>query len=270
MVQRRSFLSFLGLSGLFSLLPGVPRKANATIADWNDPATWARWYEVHPRRISSPATESELILNYSRVVLQPRAMDLAIALETAFGWSPTPVQPTIGFLGAGYAWTVEALETMGYTRVVGTDISSFIQTTQTDTEEADIDAAITAAGLDPSSGRGLLHKNAIWTDPGTKGRSSRGVLNEGASTPGSRNRLKNSIGLLPNEDVDWLLSEYLVEVATDAEILSQLATYDDLGTNIVHIIQGGDGTNSQPDGNWKGTAGWRTFLDDNGFSTHQL
>ena len=239
------------------------------IADWDDPATWARWYNVSARRISKPQAEQDIRLTYSRVVLQPHAVKLATALESAFGWT-TAADPTIGIMGAGYGWTVEALESMGYTRVVGADISSYIQDRQDGTEEADIDAAITAAGLDPGSGRGLLHKNAIWTDPGNQGRSSRGVKDEDARTPGSRNRLKASIGLLPNEDVDWLLSEYLFETATDAEILDQLATYDDLGTNLVHIISGADGTQSEPDGNWKGTAGWRTFLDANGFSAHQL
>lgn len=240
------------------------------IADWDDPATWARWYKVHPRLISKPASESELILHYSRVVFQPRAAELALALESAFGWTTSPTQPTIGFMGAGYAWTVEALEAMGYTLVVGVDISTFIQNNQSLTEEADIDGAITDAGLDPATGRGLLHKNSLWTDPGNRGRSSRGVLNEDASTPGSRNRIKNSVGLKPNEDFDWLLSEYLFEIATDAEILDQLAIYDGMGTNLVHIISGDDATRGEPDGNWKGTVGWRAFLDDNGFSSHQI
>lgn len=239
------------------------------IADWDDPATWARWYDVSPRILSKLATDGEIRLTYSRVVLQPHAVKLAAALEAAFGWTPA-VDPTIGIMGAGYGWTVEALEALGYTRVVGADISSYIQDRQGSTEEADIDAAITAAGFDPASGPGLLHKNSIWTDPGNRGRSSRGVKNEDARTPGSRNRLKSSIGLGPQDDVDWLLSEYLIETATDAEILSQLATYDDLGTNLVHIISEADGSRSETDGNWKGVAGWRTFLDDNGFSLHQL
>lgn len=239
------------------------------IADWDDPATWARWYSVSPRKLPKKTLEGEIRLTYSRVALQPHAAKRAAALEAAFGWT-TAVDPTIGIMGAGYGWTVEALEALGYTRVVGADISTYIQDRHDLTEEADIDAAITAAGFDPTSGSGLAHKDSIWTDPGNQGRSSRGVKNEDASTPGSRNRLKASIGLGPQDDVDWLLSEYLVETATDAEILSQLATYDQLGTNLVHIIAGVDGSRSEPDGNWKGVAGWRTFLDDNGFSSHQL
>jgi hypothetical protein len=239
------------------------------IGDWDDPATWARWYTVNPRRITKPATETDLALHYSRVVLQPRAYELALQLISAFGW--TPPGPTIAIQGAGYGWTVEALETQGFTLVVGADISTLIQNTQDDTEEAEIDAAIVAAGMDPATGRGALHKSTIYTDPGPKGRSSRKVKDEDGLTQGSRNRLKSSVGLGPQDDFDWLLSEYLLETVSDAEALLALPHYTNTATNVVHIISGADETsNSEPDGNWKGAAGWRSFLDANGFNAHQL
>ena len=238
------------------------------IADWDDPATWERWYKVLPRRITKPQTENEPVLHYSRAVLQPRAVGLATRLESAFGWTPPGL--TIAIQGAGYAWTVEALETKGYTLVVGADISTLIQATQDDTEEADIDGAITAAGMNPTAGRGAEHKAAIYTDPGPKGRSSRKVKDEDGLTQGSRNRLKSSVGLGPQDDFDWLLSEYLLETVSDAEALLALPHYTNTATNVVHIIAGADGSESEPDGNWKGAAGWRTWLDSNGFSAHVL
>jgi hypothetical protein len=124
--------------------------------------------------------------------------------------------------------------------------------------------------MDPGSGRGLEHKNSIYTDPGPKGRSSRKVKNEDGLTQGSRNRLKSSIGLGPQDEIDWLLSEYLLETVSDAEALAALPHYSNTAVSVVHIISGADGAKSEPDGNWKGVAGWRAFLDSNGFSAHIL
>ncbi|MHC4715270.1 MAG: hypothetical protein ACYTAN_18700 [Planctomycetota bacterium] len=238
------------------------------LADWNDPATWERWYVTMPRRISKPATETDITMHYSRAALYDRAAELAVRLESAFGW--TPPGGTIAMQGCGYGWTVEALEGRGYTRVVGADISTLIQGSQDDTEEAEIDAAITAAGMDPATGRGALHKATLYTDPGPKGRSSRRVKDEDGLTQGSRNRLRSSVGLGPNDDFDWLLSEYLLETVSDAEAIAALPHYTNTAISVVHIIAGADGTKSEPDGNWKGAAGWRAFLDANGFNAHQL
>jgi hypothetical protein len=238
------------------------------IADWDDLATWQRWYVLLPRKLVKPATEQDIRMHYSRIALYPHAVKLAESLVAAFGW--TPPGGTIAIQGAGYGWTVEALEGLGFDRVVGADISALIQNTQDDTEEADIDAAITAAGMNPGSGRGAAHKASLWTDPGPKGRSSRKVKDEDGLTQGSRNRLKTSVGLGPPDDFDWVLSEYLLEVVSDTEALLALPEYSDLGLNVVHIISGAEGPGSEPDGNWKGIAGWRAWLDANGFSDHQL
>lgn len=239
------------------------------IADWDDPATWARWYLCHPRRITKPQWEKELVLHYSRVAYYRRRVELARALEAALGWTAA-ADPAICVQGCGYAWTVEALEGMGYTRVVGADTSAYIQGAQDDTEEADVDAAIVAAGMDPVTGRGLEHKESIYVDPGPKGRASRKVKDEDGLSQGSWNRLKRSVDLSGNDDFDWLVSEYLLEILSDAEILQGLPHYANHGNAWVHLISGAAGPGSEPDGNWKGAAGWRAWLDANGFPGHQL
>lgn len=236
--------------------------------DWNTQATWDAWYHLTPRRISKPAEEPDLSMGYARASMFRASQTLASTLVSAFGW--TQPGPTILIYGCGYGWVVEILEGLGFTRVVGADVSQWIADRATATEESEIDAAIAAIGLDPSTGRGALHKAALW-DPGNRSRTSRGVKQEDGYTVGSRNRLKQSVGLNPSGSFDWVLSEYLVEVLTDAELAQALPHYDAIGTNKVHVISGALPVGgNQETANWKGPAGWRTFLDGLGFSSHQI
>jgi hypothetical protein len=239
------------------------------IADWNDPATWDQYYTLLPRRISKPATEQDITMHYARVALYPNFVRLADTLETALGW--TPPGGTILIYGCAYGWTIEALEAKGYDRVVGADPSGYIQSRHDLTEEADVDAAITAAGMDPTTGRGALHKQGLYgDDPGPRGRSSRGVKNEEGITVGSRNRLKSAVGLGSQDDFDWVLSENLIEALTDAEIIQILPHYDAIGTNSVHIFSIDDPSRPVDPGNWKTPAQWRALFDGAGFTAHKL
>lgn len=238
------------------------------IGDWNDPATWEQYYTVLPRRISKPATETDITMHYARVALFDGKVALAQRIAAALGWSPPG--GTILIYGAAFGWTVEALEGMGYARVVGADPSQYIADRHDLTEEGDIDAAIVAAGMDPVTGRGALHKASLWTDPGPRGRSSRKTRQEEGITVGSRNRLKSAVGLAPGGDFDWVLSEYLIEWLTDAEIGQILPHYDAIGTNSVHVITGEDPARFSEPGNYKTRTQWRAFLDGLGFSAHQF
>jgi hypothetical protein len=56
--------------------------------------------------------------------------------------------------GAGFGWGVEALFAETGANVVGIDISDYIAANYSVSEETEIRAEITAAGLDPDTGRG--------------------------------------------------------------------------------------------------------------------
>jgi hypothetical protein len=239
------------------------------IGDWDDPATWDQYYTLLPRRITKPATETDITMHYCRCGLYHTFVALADKVESALGW--TPPGGTVLIYGCAYGWMIEALEAKGYTRVVGADPSGYIQGRHDQTEEADVDAAITAAGMDPATGRGALHKAGLYgDDPGPRGRSSRGVKDEEGITVGSRNRLKSAVGLGSQDDFDWVLSENLIESLTDAEIAQVLPHYDAIGLNSVHIISVTDPSKPVDPGNWKTTAQWRAFLDGLGFTAHQF
>jgi SAM-dependent methyltransferase len=145
------------------------------------------------------------MLHYNRYVLYPEMLRRAQKLIEILGLT---LADRILIVGCGFGWTAEALAGMGYT-VVGTDVSAYIQGNKTLSEDSDINTAITAVGLSPTSGEGLSHFNRLKGD-GTRTRAS--VLNEDSSTASSRNRVKNILGT-----PTIAITEDLVTSLTDAE-----------------------------------------------------
>ena len=80
------------------------------------------------------------------------------------------VQPVLNILttdhlcivGAGFGWGVDAaIVEVNPTNIVGIDISDYIAAEMGNTEEAELRAHVTTAGLDPDTGRGLEVMNFI-------------------------------------------------------------------------------------------------------------
>jgi hypothetical protein len=154
------------------------------------------------------------MLHYNRYVLYPEMLRRAQAFITILGLT---LSDRILIVGCGFGWTAEALAGLGYT-VVGTDVSAYIQSNKTLSEDSDISTAISAVGLSPTSGEGLSHFNRLKGD-GTRTRAT--VMNEDSAGTSSRNRVKNVLGT-----PTIAISEDLVTSLTDAECVA-------LQTNIV-------------------------------------
>ena len=152
-----------------------------------------------------PGDRAGIRLHYNRYVLYPEMLRRAQALVSILGLT---LSDRIFVIGCGFGWTVEALVGLGY-NAVGADVSSYIQGNKSLSEDSDVSAAITAVGLNPTTGEGLLHFNRLKGD-GVRTRAN--VLNEDSSNTSSRNRVKGVIGT-----PTIAITEDLVTSLTDAE-----------------------------------------------------
>jgi hypothetical protein len=246
------------------------------LQDWDDKATWdAAYHKGAEGDTGHPGDRPEVKLHYVRYVQYQWAANRAQSIATALGW--TPPGPTIAIVGAGYGWTVEALEQMGYDRVVGLDVSAWIQDEHDLTDEQEIDAGIIATGLDPTVGEGADLKARFYdggTTPGSKkggkkGRTVRGVKPEDGRTPGSRNKIRSTLGLSRQENVEWGLSEAVLESLTDQEALDETAFYREFANNIAHFVFTAH-AGQDPGFNWKTLEGWRALFDSTPESSGDL
>lgn len=167
-----------------------------------------------------PNTRPGIRLHYNRYVLYPEMVRRAQAFIDLLGLT---LSDRILLVGCGFGWTAEALAGMGYT-VIGTDVSSYIQGNKNLSEDTDISNAISAVGLSPTNGEGLVHFNRLRGD-GVRTRGN--VLNEDSASNPSRNRVKNALG----SDPTIAITEDLVTSLTDAECAT-------LQTNILRYAAG--------------------------------
>lgn len=227
----------------------MPRKT------YNSKADFDADYEVGAEPNGHPGNRAEIRLNYNRAAFLPYATFRAQKLVDIFAW---PLDTNILIVGAGYGWTAEVLETVhGYTNIVTTDTSPHVQSTQDSSEESEIDAAITAVGLDPASGEGLAKKNLLHT-PGNRRRHSRDVKDESLSNNGSRNRIRNILG-----SMDVAISEDLAATLEDAEVIQAADWIDkvDTGQQVIHLTSTLQANNTQdPIFNWKTLADWKALV----------
>ena len=86
---------------------------------------------------------------------------------------------------------VEAVVAETGATVVGIDISDYIATAQSTTEESELRAEVTTAGLDPDTGRGLDVMNFIYD---AQPRSSVIVLQNDAASGPQRKAIRTALG----------------------------------------------------------------------------
>lgn len=208
----------------------------------------------NPPRYDNPPP---IKLHYHRAVLRPAADRKAAGISQAMGW--TAPGPSIVMVGAGFGWLAEAFEDLGFTRVVGIDISTHIQAEKDATEEAELDGILTAAGLDPASGIGAQMKGRVF-DGGPRTRSSRGVLNANASINSNRVTIRQALGLSGNQRPDILLSESVLENFTDQEAVDHTAAIRDWGPALVHFVVTTRPGQTPGEFNWKTLQAWKTLL----------
>jgi len=240
----------------------MPRKT------YNSKADFDADYDIGAERDGRPNTRPQIRLNYNRASILPYCEARAAKLVEIFAW---PLTTKILIVGAGYAWTAEILESVyGYTDIVTTDTSPHIQSTQDASEESEIDAAITAVGLDPASGEGLGKKNQFYT-PGNRRRHSRNVKDESLNNNGSRNRIRNILG-----DLDVAITEDVVATLDDSEVVTAAGWIDSVnaGIDVIHltaVLQPAKlaSGNQDPIFNWKTLADWKLLVPSHTFVSLQ-
>jgi len=120
----------------------------------------------------------------------------------------------------GFGWGVKALRNRIGCSAIGTDTSVYIQAEKDSDDSVEIGAAITAVGLNPTSGRGLEVLNKVST---VGARAKELVLNEDMSTQESRQAIGAALGGAPT----WICTEDMVtDGMTDAEILTMVTLFD--------------------------------------------
>jgi len=125
-----------------------------------------------------PNTRLEVRLHYHRAIIKPRLEEYWKSLvPSVYDIKSTD---TVVIVGAAFGWGVEALIALTGANVIGVDISDWVASAKDTSEESEIDACITVAGLDPTQGRGLEIKNKYYS-PGP--RCTTTILTEDDSDP---------------------------------------------------------------------------------------
>lgn len=215
------------------------------MVNFNTKADFDAAYSVGVEPNGHPGNRQQVKVGYTRAGVYRFNRYNAGKLVELFNW---PLDTAIVFVGAGFAWTAEVLETeYGYTNILGIDTSSWIQDNQDLSEEADLNESITAVGLDPSTGEGLAVKNNIF-DGGNRRRASRPVKDEDGRNNGSRNRIRNALG----GTIDLAITENVLSTLSDAEVLQLSDIMNQFATTAIHL-------DTEPQDNQDPAYNWHTI-----------
>ena len=186
-------------------------------------------------------------------------------------------------VGCGFNGTGAGLTALGI-RVLGTDLSTYIQTEKGNTEQAEIEAACVAAGVNPDTDlirgpAGDINPLDLFLEGGRAAPAARGkgeILEEELRTRGSRNAVLNRFDALwPGVTPRYIITEEVLNSITDAEA-SLVCDYvsagrAEWGATVVHMLSPLQPGGSQaPELNWKTYQGWRDWLTINGYAAHLI
>lgn len=231
------------------------------------------------------------------------AVALASQMKTVIGLDNAPV----ALIGAGFAYTAEGLVAAGTQAVVGTDTSSYILGAKDTSEEAEIREYCAASGIDPDVHMLLCEEgtpNAQFLDGKWRIRPldwylPRGtgvarspqwltIVGEDGANNGSRGRIKNELrditGSQTGDDIHHIITEEVLNSLDDADAanlidwMQSASTQNNItptgGATVWHMISGLQPGNprqvANPELNWKSYDDWRTFLNQNGGTTHNI
>lgn len=226
------------------------------LIDYSKNSTWAALYNLDAEPYDNTGFRPHVRLSYHRSVLMRLAREQAQAYIDKLGWLPTQ---KIALIGCGFGWTAEVLiNEHGFTKLIGCDTSSWIQANKSLTESVDIDAAITAVGLDPTTGEGAVVKAKLF-DGGTRSRVVT-VLNQSGSTTSSRNAIKTALG---GGMLDKVLTEDILNGWSDSDCQSISNYLHQLAPTVQHLIT--TINNQTVTGNWKTLEQWKTLLPNDTF-----
>lgn len=215
------------------------------MAAW-DKAAFDADYIFYPEPMmpgGAPGDRPWVQLHYHKVMMKPILADMWAKIAPIMAIAPGT--PTL-VVGAGFGWGIEGAIAQGISPIVGVDISAYVQTEATNTEEAEIRAAITAVGLDPDSGRGA-EILAFCYDGQPRKDPSIVVLNEDMQTNTSRQNIRTALG--GNWPSVVIFEEIVNDSVTDQEItFVNNAANNFAGTQVLwYIYSQGDNVRTAQD-----------------------
>ena len=179
-----------------------------------------------------PNTRPEVRLHYHRSVMVPTLQNRWDKLIPDI--LPIRADDLVVLVGAGFGWGAEILKQKTGARVIGTDISDWIESVKNTSEEAEIDACIRKVGLDPETGRGLEIKRKYLV-PGPRCKVT--VLNEDLATEAGRTNLLRIVGRQP----DWIITEDFIQTFSEDEAKTFHVELGKIkGAKVVHLGEGGN------------------------------
>ena len=239
------------------------------LLDLNLAQTWRQMYDFNAEPGGHPPTRAGVRIGYLRCVGLPLARYQVNQIVSAFDWSTAPA-PALLIFSAGFGFHIEAFKELpqfAAAIIIGVDTSTYINTAKTQTETADIDTAISAAGLNPSASDGLTIKNRLLSGDGWSGARSKlaaNILNEAMANNASRGRVRTALNAQPfvTLSIDTLHLYADSEITTAASRIAQIDTSGAFYHLVTPAREFG-----QPQGlNWKTEAAWQAFLPTHHFA----
>lgn len=250
----------------------------------------------------APARSSPVYTHYNEFHFGEGQIALAEAMKAAISLDNAPV----ALVGSGFAWTAQGLVNAGTLAVVGTETSSYIHTAKDTTEEQDIRDFCARAGIDPDvhkvlcwpdtpgaeflDGEWRISPLDWWLPRGVVPRSPQWltIVDEEGQNAGSRGRIKNQLrditGSQTGDDIHHIITEEVLNSIDDPDAANlidwmQSASQQNNitptgGATVWHMISSSKPGNkfqaTHPELNWKTYDEWRTFLNANGGTTHNI
>jgi len=155
---------------------------------------------------------NQIRCNYHKWAMQPILQKMWGRLVPILGITSTEY---VCVVGAGFGWGVDAVVVETGATVVGIDISEYIAAEQTNTEEIELRAAVTAAGHDPDSGHGAIVLAGIYDG---QPRSNVTILENDASSGPQRQEIRTALG--GNWPSIVVFEDIIDDTWTDQDILN--------------------------------------------------
>ena len=175
----------------------------------------------------------EVRVHYVRALELNAARHRAGVLIARLGLTATD---RVAIVGAGFGWLQEVLEeALPGIECVSVETSPWIQSVKDQTETAELDVLIQAAGILPVE----VGYDAAMTrlnDGGLKAR--RELVDEDVTSGQGRSKIKAEVKAKGNPDVfTWAVTEHALEWLTDAEAVDVDAGMHALAPNVCHLIR---------------------------------
>lgn len=195
----------------------------------------AVWIQgVIPQQFPTKAhLRKEVRVNYVRAKELQRAQGRAITLTAAIGLTSTD---RVAIIGAGFGWLQEALEEqLPGIECVCVETSPWIHSVKSQTEVAELDGLIQAAGILPSDPG---YADAMNHLSDGKNKSQVELNDEDITSVPGRAQVKAKVKAkgVPTP-FTWAVSEHTLEWLDDAEAQALDAGMHDLAPNVCHLLR---------------------------------